>query len=251
MVLDLIKERSDDAFFSEEHVIFILDKMRALLLERKYKNSRNQSFTSESDDNKQTICIELEASQLSPDVCGPMWLKSTKKIPDVLGDSSVEISTISDMYHSMVTFIPAERMPYVGYNKWLKNIIYAAKSGDGYLYLQSDNPQFLHLEKAKLKATFSNSAEAEALACEGDDSGACDIMDKKFPVEDSLVLSCIELTVQELAGPRYAPEDKSNNARDEFGTGNSGYARSAGPAERIRSRREARDAAKEQQGAAE
>ena len=36
----------------------------------------------------------------------------------------------------------------------------------------------------------------------------------EFPLEQALIPSCIELTVQELMGSRYAPEDKSNDAKD-------------------------------------
>ena len=44
MTLDLLKERADDAYYTEEHIIFLASKMRSLLLERKYKNSNRTSF---------------------------------------------------------------------------------------------------------------------------------------------------------------------------------------------------------------
>ena len=214
-VLDLMKERSNDAYYTEEHVIFLASKMRALLLERKYKNSRNQTFTPMSDENKQQICINLEPTDILPYGCSGLWLKSTEKIPSTIGGTEPTVSVVSDMLHSMVTFIPAERMPYVGYNKWLKNIIYAAKSNDGYLYLNGSNPQFIYLRRLKMDGVFSNPEEAAALSCDGDGNpNACNILAAEFPLEQALVPSCIELTVQELIGSRYAPEDKANDAKD-------------------------------------
>ena len=111
MVLDLMKEIQDDAYYAEEHIIFLASKMRALLLERKYKNSRNQTFTSMSDENMQDICLDLEPAELTPDGCSGMWLRSVKEIPDTVNVSDAKLSTVNDMLQSTVTFIPQERRP--------------------------------------------------------------------------------------------------------------------------------------------
>lgn len=217
-VLDNLKERSDDAFYTEEHIIFLLSKMRALLLERKYKNSRNATFQQMSDENMQEICLDLEPTEILPDGCSGNWLRSVQEIPATLGVSEPKLSVVSDLLHSMVTFIPAERMPYVGHNKWLRNIIYAAKSRDGHLYLNGRNPQFLYLKQAKMDAVFSDPEKAAALSCDPDANGGCDILSMEFPLEQALVPSCIELVLQELIGSRYAPEDLENNAKDDLGS---------------------------------
>lgn len=232
MVLDLLKESGDDSFYTEEHVIFLASKMRALLLDRKYKNSRNQSFSVLAEENRQQICIDLEPTELLQYGCSGMWLKSTKQIPDMMGVAEPRISTVNDMLFSHVTFIPAARMPYVGYNKWLGKIIYASRSDDGYLYLSSNNPQFVNLEQVKLSGVFSNAEEAASLSCDGASGDeACDILDKEFPLEDALIPNCIELVVQELAGPRYAPQDRTNNDVDDLGNVASAQVRAASPVE--------------------
>ena len=237
MALDLIKERSNDAYYTEEHMLFLAKHFRTYLLERKYKKSRNKAFQAVSGENTQQICVGLEKADLLPFGCSGPWLKSTEKIPGTLEIGDLKISIINEMLHSNVTMIPAERMPYVGYNKWLKNIIYAAKGADDYLYLSSINPQFLFLKNAKLEGVFSDPEEAAKMAC--DDSGetiVCDVMDQEFPLESALVPSCIELMVQEIAGPRFAPEDKANNAKDDLGEVGLSSARSAAPVERTEAR---------------
>ena len=231
-VLDILKEHADDAYYTEEHIIFLASKMRAFLLERKYKNTKNSTFVEMSDENEQEICISLEATDLVPGSCDGPWLKSTEKIPTTLAGTTPRLLVPSDMVHSMVIYIAPERMPYVGYNKWLKNIIYASKSKDGYLYFHSNNQQFMFLGEAKMSAMFSDPEEAAKLACEGDD-GKCDILSAKFPLESSLVPSCIELVVQELLGSRYAPEDKNNNAGDDLGKLGVTNNKSAQPAEKM------------------
>ena len=215
MVLDQMKEITDDSYYTEEHIIFLASKMRALLLERKYKNSRNQTFTPMSDENTQEICLELQPEELAPVGCTGMWLKSVKEIPDTINVSDAKISTVSDMLQSTVTFIPAERMPYVGYNRFLQKILYAAKSDNGHLYITGSNPQFMYLEKVRMTAVFSDPVKAAELSCDGEGK-ACDILEMKFPLESALIPSCIELTVQELMGSRYAPQDRQNNAKDDL-----------------------------------
>lgn len=214
-VLDILKELADDSYYTEEHVIFLASKMRALLLERKYKNSRNQTFTPMSDENMQDICLTLEPTEMAPAGCSGMWLHSIEEIPDTINVAEAKLSTVSDMLQCAVTYIPSERMPYVGYNKWLKNILYASKSSDGHLYITGSNPQFLYLNKIRMTAVFSDPQKAAELSCDPD-GNKCNILEMEFPLEQALVPSCIELVVQELIGSRYAPEDKKNNAKDDL-----------------------------------
>lgn len=230
--LDILKERVDDAYYTEEHIIFLAGKMRALLLERKYRNTRNSTFVEMSDQNRQEICVSLEGADLLPEGCEGGWLKSTKKIPDTLTGTMPRLLAPSDMIHSMVTYIPAERMPYVGHNKWLRNIIYAAKSADGYLYLHSRNAQFMFLDGIKMDAVFADPEEAAGLVCDPD-GNACDILKQEFPLEDALVASCVEMVVQELVGSRYAPEDKDNDAKDGLGDAAVTTAKQQRPAETV------------------
>ena len=212
-VLDMMKEIADDAYYTEEHVIFLAKNMRNLLLERKYKNSRNQTYSEMSDENMQDICLTLEPAEMQPAGCSGMWLRSVEEIPDTVGISNARLSTVSDMLQCTVAFIPAERMPYVGYNKWLKRILYAAKSNDGHLYVTGSNPQFMYLDNLKMTAVFSDPQKAAELACDGD-GNKCNILEQTFPLESALIPSCIELVVQELMGSRYAPQDKKNDAKD-------------------------------------
>ena len=236
-ILDLLKEHTDDAYYTEEHIIFLASKMRALLIERKYRNSRNQTFSPMSDENMQQICIDLEPVENSPMLCDGMWLQSVQEIPATVGDTDVKVSVVSDMLHTMVTFITAERMPYVGYNKWLRKIIYAAKSDNNHLYLTSSNPQFSYLKQVKMSGVFSDPEEAAKMACDPDgESKGCNILDMEFPLEAALVPSCIEMVLQELLGSRYAPEDKTNDAKDGLGDAAVTNAKQATPAENVASK---------------
>jgi len=81
MCLDLCKEFSDDSSFTEEHVLFLLNKYRALVLKQEYERLKKES----SDENKQSICLDLE--QVDSNInnpCGDLMLRSVQKIPNTL-----------------------------------------------------------------------------------------------------------------------------------------------------------------------
>ena len=216
--LDLLKLSSDDAYFTEEHVLFLMSKVRALLLERKYRRSRNASFSIMSEENKQQVCLRVQPASNLPGGCiTGNWLQSTEKIPALMPEFPAVACTAFDLLDTNVAFIPEERMRYVGYNKWLHNIIYASKSRNGYLYLKGFNPQFQYLQMVGLTGIFSDPIEAAKLSHEAClNGGICDILEQPFPLEEALVPSCIELVVQELLGSKYMPEDKDNNAKDDL-----------------------------------
>lgn len=214
MVLDELKLSSDDAYFTEDHIIFLLGKYRGLLLNQQYRDMKREI----PESNFQTICLELEQSPGIKDApCdSEMYLKSKEKIPALMNISTPKIY-IEDYYQGNITYVSRERMKYVGHNRWLLNIIYASIGPDNYLYFKSPNPQYLYLCNAKLTGIFESPEKAEEVStCNKDDKGTCDILDKDFPLEEALIPQVIQLVVKELLGSIYRPEDNENNASDDL-----------------------------------
>lgn len=214
MVLDEIKSISDDAFFTEEHVLLLVNNYRNFILKQRYSDIKKPI----PESNYQTICLNLiQVPAIAGAPCeGGTFLRSKEKVPFMMKIGTPKVYPIN-YYLGEITYVSRERMRYVGYNKYLQNIIYASLGPDNYLYLQSSNPQYLYLEKVRLNGIFENIESVSDLLC--DDSGDsinCDIMDKTFPIEDALVPPIIELAVKELLGAEYRPEDDSNDAKDEL-----------------------------------
>lgn len=212
MVLDQIKALSDDATYTEDHVIFLLDKYRAFILKQRYSDIKKQI----PESNYQTICLDLiEVPAISGEPCeGGTYLRSKNKVPFLMKLGNPIVYPI-DYYQGDITYVSRERMRYVGYNKYLQNIIYASLGPDNYLYFKSSNPQYLYLEKVKVTGIFENPKEVLDLQCPDSEGNIiCDILDATFPIEDALVQPLIELVVKELLGAEYRPEDKQNDAND-------------------------------------
>ena len=120
MVLDEVKGMSDDFTYTEDHVIFLLDKYRGFLLKQKYSDIKKQI----PESNYQTICLDLiQVPAINGESCeGGTYLRSNIKVPFLMQIGNPRVYPI-DYYQGDITYVSRDRMRYVGYNKYLKNII--------------------------------------------------------------------------------------------------------------------------------
>jgi len=217
-ILDEVKLISDDSIITEDHVMFLLKKYRSFLIKKEQDKEKSSTDTA-SEFEYQQICLDLEKTEAFEGMpCeGGYYLRSTKAMLKVLEGTTPRVYPI-DFYNGInVAFVPRDRMRFVGTNKFLKNIIWVSLGPDLHLYLKSNNPQFLYLEKLRVNAIFEDFDEASELSC--DDAGestACDALDATFPIRDYLVPTMIELIVKELVGAAYRPADDQNNASDDL-----------------------------------
>ena len=214
MCLDELKLYSDDASYTEEHIMFLLGKYRTFLIKQRYSDVKKQI----PESNYQTICLDLiEVPAISGEPCeGGSYLRSKEKIPFLMKIGNPRVYPI-DYYQGAITYVSRDRMRYVGYNKYLQNIIYASLGPDNYLYFKSFNPQFLYLEKIRMTGIFEDTLAASELQCPDENGNiVCDVLDREFPIENTLIPPLIQLVVEELTKAEYKPEDKENNSDDDL-----------------------------------
>lgn len=219
MVLDLAKAAtSDDSFFTEEHVIFLLKKYRSFLIKKEEdKQKANTDVASEFE--YQQICLDLEKTPaIDGSPCtGGYYLRTTNKIPKVLEGNQPTIYPIDYYQGTHITFISRDRMRFVGTNKFLHNIIYVSLGPDLHLYLKSSNPQFIYLTKIRMSAIFEDFDETVDYLCDSDNNPqVCNVLDMEFPIREYLIPALMELVVKELTGAKYTPIDNQNNANDDL-----------------------------------
>lgn len=208
MILDEVKGMSDDFTYNEEHILYLIDKTRALLLKQRYSDIKKQIPYA----NYQTIYVTTKESALADDALytSAKYLKTDSKIPEILPIATPRVFT-TDYYQGEVTYISRDRMRYVGYNKYLKNIIYCSLHPDKYLYFKSFNDKLLEVKNINFTAVFQSSLEALKLY-----QNKQEVLDTEFPMEESLIQPLIELVVNELTNAIYRPEDTTNNAKDDL-----------------------------------
>ena len=210
--LDNLKLISDDSHFTEEHVLFLLDKYRGLILKQRYSDIRKEI----PESNYQTLCINVELTDaIDGSPCtGGQYLKSVEELPHTMSIGTQKI-TSEDFFQGDIALINNERFKYVGNNKYLQNQIYGTIAPDSHLYLKSSNPQFRYLEKVKVTGIFEDSAKASELQCDENEE-QCDVMERNYPLEEALVPPVLELVLKDLGGAKYQSVDNSNNANDDL-----------------------------------
>lgn len=211
LVLDELKIISDDSLIQIEHVIFLLDKYRTFLLKQRYSDIKKEI----PESNYQTICLDLEPKQaFEGDTCSESYLWSKQEIPNMLTIATPKISPM-DYFSGNITYINRERFKYIGFNRFLQNIIYSTLAPNRHLYLKSNNPQYKYLERVQLTGIFEDSSKAFALSC-NKNPDKCDILDMDFPLEEGLIPPMINMILKELSGAIYRPADTVNNATDDL-----------------------------------
>lgn len=217
MVLDFMKISSDDAYITEDHVKFLLDKYRIYVLKSKYADNIKASIGQvPSDSNYQTLNMELEKVDGVDGVpCTGTFLRSTKPIPAKAHVGLCKLIA-GVMFGDNLIFVSPTRFRYVGTGRIGRTFNYAAIGADKHLYLRSGNPQLYYLEKADLWAIFENPEDVENNNAEVSGNAACDPFEIEFPLESNLLPLVMQYVVKELLGAAYRPQDTENNAADEL-----------------------------------
>ena len=207
MIMDELKLSTDDTFYTEDHVIFLLDKYRAFVLKQRYADIKKPM----PESNYQTICLDLIEVPAIPELlCEGTMLRSKEKVP-ILMPIGVNRLYSYNYYIGDLFLTSRDRMKYVGENKYTRNNIYASIAPDNYLWLKSKNPQYLYLEKVRLTGVFEDTKRASELSCGNKD---CDILEQDFPLEASLVSVVSEMILKELHTAKMVLSDDTNDAKD-------------------------------------
>lgn len=224
-ILDLCKASgSDDSYITEELVLFLCKKYRAFLIKKEQEKERATTDIA-SEFEYQEICLDLEkVATIDSNPCtGGYYLRTTQAIPKILEGTTPRIYPIDYFQGTNITFVPKDKMRYVGNNKYLQNIIYGSIGTDFHLYLTSCNPQFSYLKKLRMIAIFEDPEEAAKLACNdngGGENTSCDPFEMEFPIREYLVPMLIEMVAKQISGSLYRPVDDKNNSSDDLAKAN-------------------------------
>lgn len=220
MVLDFLKLSSDDAYYTEDHVRFLLNKYRAYVLKSKYEDNQKNPSSIPSDSNSQTLDVTFEHVNGVDGVdCTGHFLRSIEEIPSPMFWYNFKVRA-GVMFGDNIILTMPTRFRYAGTGKLARMFNYATIGPDNHLYLKSGNPQLYYLQSATVKGIFEDPEKVyeieNASAVANGESPVCDILDKEFPLEDNLLALCMQYVVKELSGSTYKPADTDNNASDDL-----------------------------------
>lgn len=208
-IRERLKFSSDDSEITDEYLAHLVDVKRVFLIKQRFsKFTRNIP-----EEVKQIICVDMEATSDINGVCDSDTIMVSKEpIPGTLeigGRSALINVRVNQITAPHLNLVSVDRLPFVGYNKWLKNQIYVALDADNKLYMKNTSDK-IFTEKIKVTGVFEDPEAADALSCES--SNNCDYLDKTYPIEGYMVSDLVNMIVKELAPGLNIPEDKINNA---------------------------------------
>lgn len=201
--LDAIKAFSDDAYVNEDHVLYLISKYRASLLQQYYNTKKPIT-----ESNYQIIDLNLK--RVFNTYTSKACLKSDEIVPTLMTITKPVVLLFNGLETEMIEVVPFSRMKFTGYNKWKNNFIYAAISPEKNLHLISNNQQTKFLEKVKFRGIFEDFTKPYELM------GITDIMEEEFPMEYALIPDLLIRVVKDVLGTAWRMADTRNNAADEL-----------------------------------
>jgi hypothetical protein len=214
LILDELKLFSDDSSYTEDHILYLIDKYRSFLLKQRYSDIKKQM----PESNYQTLKLSLIDVVGMPTDCSltDYYKRSTVKIPNLMQIGNIKVFN-SSYFKGDISYVSRERMRYVGYNKYLGNMIYSTIAPDNYLYLKYFTNTYSSLDSIYITGIFQNSINASDYVESTEDNPLpCIIMDRILPLEEALIPPLTELIVKELSGVIYKPKDNVNNSKDDM-----------------------------------
>lgn len=218
MCNDLLKGMSDSFTFTEEHIAYLLDKFRALLLKQRYGNDPKKHVPYS---NYQSLHVNF--TPYSKDL---EYFTSNTEVPYMLQIGIPRIvnasNDLTDNYYNFeVEYTSRERLPFVGNNKYTSRFYYCAINEKNRLLLKTkksdwtEDDGYIGPTSFSLVGIFENPREVLDEISFKEDPNYTHEWDRNIPIEESLITTLIEMVVKELAGSVYRPNDDVNNNRDD------------------------------------
>lgn len=208
--------KSDDSRLSNRYIYNKLLSIRAKLIAQQYKKKQSVSQW-----NYQTLpCVKLikvpahQCPCLPPIGCS--ILRSEYRLPEpIMGFTNELIQNVTSVDRAM----KIDRVSLNAVNSQKGNKYTSMKTNyfvqDGYLYITTP----VNIKVVSLSGLFEDPLEAETFKGYCDDCVDCnkciDYLDQDFPIDNDMIDSLIELTVQEVVILfSQSAEDVTNNTRD-------------------------------------
>lgn len=207
MVLDELKARSDDFYYTEDHIMFLLDKYRAFLLKQKYRIPKSVVLNS-----------NYSYIELPPPVNLNTPILDTGFTCEVLPIAPTKLTVIPNREGTkeyLFNYCTEDRRLFLRQSQYLKNINYFYFLNNK-LILDSGSKFYSENNSLNLKVLLKAVLEAPSKIYQ-ELYPEKDVLDMTFPMEEALISPLLEMTVKDLSAAMFKPEDNNNNGKDDLG----------------------------------
>ena len=213
-----IKEKlglnSDDATFSNEFILFQIEKARTALIKRNYSGGKYRTIPGSLRQHIQ-LNLQLTADNEFDTNGLDTVLESTVALPIMIESDILNLSILLDggSYTDLkFQLIPIERFPYAGLDLFLPAIVYAALDYDYKLKIRSAFNRYKLITKIRLYGVFMHPEEAWKLNPNYDSS--IDFLTLEYPLDSETLFEVCNVVAGQLLPLKAVPKDKINNADD-------------------------------------
>lgn len=209
-ILEIVNAYSDDSKISEEHVAFMVNNKRNMLL-KQYMSNIKKEIPQEAIQN---ICVTLaEDTNCLED---SIVVKSTIKFPPTLDNTGrsniVKAYGSNSRFLKNVNVIDYSRLPYVASERYNKHMLFITLDPKSYVIVFNSDNKHILMENIELEGVFENPEEAYTLTCDYDSS--IDFYDTQYPIESAMIEPLRQSIVQELVTKYKIPLDHINDGED-------------------------------------
>lgn len=206
-VKDMLKQLGDDSTYENEHIVFLSDKYRTLLLKKYYDSIKKPV----PDSCYQTICFSMSSIE-DPYICsGFYYAKSNEQIPFTTEYGSIRVYS-ENYFTSNINLVSKERFEFCGLKKYTNKLLYASIGPDRHLYIKSSQP--IYIDSIKITAVFESPIKAVEMDCV---NGACaETLEVEFPLDEALIPELLQMLIQQFLSGLYRGKDPYNNANDDL-----------------------------------
>lgn len=206
LITDQVNGGSDDFRFTDAHIAFLIDKYRALLIEKKYNGKDPGS------ENKVELCVKLKLKNI--DKCKNVFESiSVDKLPSMIGDYSIEAGELT------ISSANTDRFRHALSGEFASKTIYGTISGDKHLKLKGLDPRMKYLNEVRITC-MPASIPDRRLLCDHSEEGptgdCADSYDVTIPLEEGLVMPLIDSVRRDVLSTMYNADDSKNNGMDDL-----------------------------------
>ena len=209
-IREALRQFSDDSDITDDYISFLIDDTRALLLRQKY----NAPGSIIPFSIRQRLHVDLELSDDNVFISIDKILRSVDPIPRL-------VESFNFMNHFWVdsgsyvnikfVYVTPERFPFVGYNKWLQDVVYVTIGQDYRLYFQSANLKHRLLDKVRVYSIFENPKTAWEASADYNPNQTFE-NDVIYPIDLDMWVTMKEIILKQMIATLQIPQDKNNNA---------------------------------------
>lgn len=206
LITDQVKGGSDDFSFTDAHIAFLIDKYRALLIEKKYNGKDPGS------ENKVELCVKLKLKNI--DKCKNVFESiSVDKLPSMTGDYSIEAGELT------ISSANTDRFRHALSGEFASKTIYGTIGGDKHLKLKGLDPRMKYLNEVRITCMPASIPDRRLLCDhfeEGPTGDCADSYDVTIPLEEGLVMPLIDSVRKDVLSTMYNADDSKNNGMDDL-----------------------------------